>query len=95
MNVMKENGKEGECIKMKIDDIIIDKVNHEITMFNIIYKRKPNYVILAPWMISILKESMKNLLDYTNGVDEEAHTLYGLIIIESIKVEDLNDIEVY
>ena len=64
-------------------------------MFNIIYKRKPNYVILAPWMISILKESMKNLLDYTNGVDEEAHTLYGLIIIESIKVEDLNDIEVY
>lgn len=79
----------------KIEGIIINYVQNEMYMFEMQYHKKPSYVVLAPWMVSVLKESMKNLLHYTNGTDKEAHTLYRLIIIESIKVKDLSDIEVY
>lgn len=79
----------------KIEGLIINYVQEEACVYQFEYCKRPNYVVLGPWMVSVLKESMRNLLHYTNGVDKEAHTLCGLIIIESVKVKDLSDIEVY
>lgn len=79
----------------KIEGLIISHVQNEACSYQFEYCKRPTYVVLGPWMVSVLKESMKNLLHYTNGTDKEVHTLCGLIIIESVKVKDLSEIEVY
>ena len=81
---------------MKIDRIIINRVENEILSFEIMYHEKPNYVVLAPWMVSILKESGDTLSIYTvRKLHDDIDRLCGLIVLESVKVLDLEEIEVY
>ena len=81
---------------MKIDRIIINRVENEMLSFEIMYHKKPNYVVLAPWMVSILKESADTLSIYTvRKLHDNIDRLYGLIVLESVKVLDLDEIEVY
>jgi hypothetical protein len=59
------------------------------------YLKEPSYIILAPWMISILSEEAKwtNHFQHVQGGDID--TVFGIIIIETPKVKEFNDIEVY
>lgn len=79
----------------KIDGIIIKHVQNEIMWYQCKFCRQPQYVVLAPWMVSLLEESAKALSIYTHKGLEQAHTLCGLLIIESPRVEDFSEIEVY
>lgn len=78
----------------KIEGIIINTVQNEMYMFEMQYHKKPSYVVLAPWMVSIFKESL-NQTRYTHIQGGDIDTLCGLIVIESLKIEDLSEIEVY
>lgn len=78
----------------KIEGIIINTVQNEIYMFEMRYYKKPSYVVLAPWMVSIFKESL-NHAKYACIQGKDINTLCGLIVIESPKIEDLSEIEVY
>lgn len=78
----------------KIEGIIINTVQNEIYMFERQYYKKPSYVVLAPWMVSIFKES-PNQTRYVHIQGGDIDTLCGLMVIESPKIEDLSEIEVY
>lgn len=78
----------------KIEGIIINIVQNEMYMFETQYHKKPSYVTLAPWMVSIFRESL-NQTRYAHIQGGDIDTLCGLIVIESPKVEDLTDVEVY
>lgn len=78
----------------KIEGIIINTVQNEIYMFERQYYKKPSYVVLAPWMVSIFKESL-NQSKYAHIQSGDINTLCGLMVIKSPKIEDLCEIEVY
>lgn len=78
----------------KIERIIINTIQNEMYMFEMQYHKKPSYVVLAPWMVSIFKESL-NQSRYARIQGEDTDALCGLMVIESPKIEDLSEIEVY
>jgi hypothetical protein len=59
------------------------------------YHKEPSYVILAPWMISLLREEANKLETFTHVQGGDIDTLFGIIVIETPKVKEYNDIEVY
>ena len=59
------------------------------------YLNEPSYIILAPWMISILSEEVKGSNHFQHIQGGDIDTVFGMIIIETPKVKEFNDIEVY
>lgn len=61
--------------------------------FNVKYRYWPRYVILSPYMISLLEAFLSEVchIVYINDRKEIA----GLIICESPRIEKIEDLEVY
>ena len=59
------------------------------------YLKEPSIVLLAPWMVSLLREEARWTNHFQHIQGEDIDTVFGIRAIESPKVNTMEEIEVY